>query len=39
MEWAGKKPKRVVFMIKAKIDIYNSLECGEKRDELMKEYD
>jgi hypothetical protein len=36
MVGAGKKQKKVVLMINAKIDICNRLECGENHNKLMK---
>jgi hypothetical protein len=39
MEGAGKKWKRVVLMIKAKVDICNKLECGKNHNKLMKQHD
>jgi Mor family transcriptional regulator len=38
MEGAGKRRKRVVLKIKAKIDICNRLERGKNFNKLMKEY-
>jgi hypothetical protein len=38
VEEAGKKRKRVVLMIKAKVDICNRLEHGRNHNKLMKEY-
>jgi hypothetical protein len=38
METAGKKQKRVVLTIKAKIDTCNRLDRGENHTKPIKEY-
>jgi hypothetical protein len=38
MERAGKRWKRIVLTIKAKIEICNRLEHGGNHNKLMKEY-